>query len=107
MGTFIIGAVMISPSGIASACSGGHLDVTCTTNGTFLRWYITRPDIDNTTFSFSRTSPQGTLPLISMLTISPVSEIMNGIQVKCEDVVASINSSTTIVHVINSQNDVG
>ena len=120
----------ISPSGVALVCSGGHLDIACTTNGSFLRWHI-RSEIENdairtytrvlssgirvstvaplminnTMFSFSRTSPQGTLPLTSRLAVNPVSEILNGTEVKCEDVIVNTNSSTTIINVIRG--DVG
>ena len=126
------GALMISPSGIASVCSGGHLDITCTTSGTFIRWYI-RPEnensasrtytrtlsslnvvssvaslmINSTMFSFSRISTQGTLPLSSRLEISPVSEILNGTEVKCEDVTAMVNSSATTVNIISIGGDLG
>ena len=126
------GASMISPSGIASVCSGEHLDITCTISGTFIRWYI-RPEnesnafrtyirtlsslsvvsgvaplmINSTMFSFSRISTQGTLPLSSRLEISPVSEILNGTEMKCEDVTAMVNSSATIINVISIGGDLG
>ena len=123
----VAGIVTISPYGIVSVCSGGHLELMCSTTGTFLRWY-TRPNIENevtrtytrtlssisvvnnvaplminsTTFSFSRTSIQGSLPLVSRLVISPISKILNGTEVKCEDVIMGINSSTTTIHVIKN-----
>ena len=118
------GASMISPSGIASVCSGEHLDITCTTSGTFLRWYIRFENensasrtytrtlssmgvassvaslmINSTIFSFSRISTQGSLPLSSRLEISPVSEILNKTEVKCEDVTAAVNSSATTINI--------
>ena len=61
--------------------------------------------INSTTFSFSRTSTQGTLPLTSRLDISPVNGILNGTEVKCEDVTAQVNSSATIIHIIDSEGD--
>ena len=111
---------MISPSGVASVCSGGHIDITCTTNGTFIRWYIRSENensasrtytrtlsslgvassvvslmINSTIFSFSRISTQGSLPLSSRIEISPVSEILNETEMKCEGVTAAVNSSAT------------
>ena len=113
-------------AGIVTACSGGHLELMCSTTGTFLRWY-TRPNIENepgrtytrtlssllvvsnaeplminsTTFCVSRTSIQGSLPLVSRLVISPVSEILNRTEVKCEDVILGTNSSITTIYVHN------
>ena len=114
----------ISPSGVASVCSEGHLDIACSINGSFLRWHIRSESendanrtytrvlssgirvstvaplmINSTMFSFSRTSPQGTLPLTSRLAVSPISKILNGTEVKCENVIVNIYSSTTIIHV--------
>ena len=63
------GAVMISPSGSASVCSGGHLDITCTTSETFIRWYI-RPENENSVFrTYTRT-------LSSLTIVSSVAPLM-------------------------------
>ena len=51
---------------------------------------------NSTTFTFSRLSAQDSSPLISRMTISSVSEGLNGVHVSCEDVAASESATTTI-----------
>ena len=109
----------ISPSGVAPVCQAGdQLELTCTVPGMFLRWEFTvtledgttrtfmpvvtaggtsgvQPPrmVNSTTFTSSRLSTQ---PLISTMTISPVSEGLNGVQISCMDVESSESATTTI-----------
>ena len=114
-----IGVVEISPSGVAPVCQvGDQLELTCSVTGAFLRWQFTviledgtartfMPDVtaggssgvpsprmaNSTSFTFSRLSTQ---PLTSRMTINPVSEGLNGVQVNCVDVETSESATTTI-----------
>ena len=113
------GAVIVSPSGVASACSGDQLELTCTTSGSLLEWaFILTPDnavaraytkglttdteapepltINSTRFTFSRVSPPNSSPLISILVINPVTVGLNGTEVNCTDLETSETVSTTI-----------
>ena len=120
------GSVVISPSGgVAPACSGDLLELTCTTLGSFAEWsFFLIPEqettarkfarvlhidsvpassellVNSTTFIFSRISAPGSLPLMSRLLINPVADALNGTDVNCTDVDAS-NSSSTRIRVIN------
>ena len=39
------GAMIVSPSGVASVCSGDQLELRCTTSGSLLKWaFILTPD---------------------------------------------------------------
>ena len=116
---------MISPSGVASVCSGGQLELTCTTPGTILEWsFFLVPEgeimarrffrslhsgsvpatsdlkVNSITFTLSRISAEGSLPVMSRLLITPVSDDLNSTEVSCTDVVAS-NTSSTHIKVIN------
>ena len=82
----------MSPPGVAPVCSGGQLELTCTTKGTFLEWKFsvilenetTATDtscifvssdsasaamsllmVNSTVFNFSRTSARDSLPVES------------------------------------------
>ena len=115
------GLVEISPSPEAPVCQAGdQLELTCSLSGTFLRWQFTAvresgvpetyvrtvssggttgvvssPFIINSTIeiTFVRLSTQ---PLTSRMTISSVSEGLNGVQVNCIDVAISESAATTI-----------
>ena len=94
------GISTLSPPGVAPVCSGGQLELTCTTTGGFLVWTfnvfrgnestvtnilrnILSTDsaggamseliVNSTMFNFSRTSAQDRLPVMSRLLINPVS----------------------------------
>jgi hypothetical protein len=95
----------------------------CTTAGGFLRWKfnVTRglndtvtqtrtiqaavPAVDamfqllvnSTMFNFSRTSAEGSLPVMSKAVISHVSNSLNGTVMNCIDLVTSSLSSTIII----------
>ena len=108
--------VKISPSGVAPVCQiGDQLELTCSVTGVFLRWQFTviledgtsrtfMPDVtaggssgrmaNSTSFTFSRLSTQ---PLTSNMTINPVSEGLNGVQVNCIDRETSESATITIL----------
>ena len=105
----------ISPSVVAPVCQiGDQLELSCSVAGVFLRWQFTMiledgrsvtfmpvitsdgpsgipPPVtaNSTTFTFLRLSAQDVSPLISRMIISPVSEGLNGVQMRCEDVEAA------------------
>jgi hypothetical protein len=112
-------------------CPGGQLELICTTSttGTFLQWnfdlicgneatstHFTRtitPSVstndamsylivNSVTFNFSRISGQNSLPLMSQLLISPVSEGLNGIELNCEDLDSS-EKVATVISVVKCQ----
>ena len=120
------GAVIISPSGVATVCSGGQLELNCTITDTgsfaLLVWNIilvpilnlsqavssSSPSdqefqnfINSTKLTFSRISSQGSSPLISRLLISAVSDHLNGTQVNCINSLTSETSSFTFVNISN------
>ena len=112
----------ISPPEITSVCRGYQLDLMCTVTGSFLQWSFSlipegettpRPytyiltslnrnnqtqnlRVNSTLFTFSRASPQNSLPLVSSLTINATSDRLNGTVVTCSDVETSESASTTI-----------
>ena len=115
----------ISPSGVAPVCQvGDQLELTCSITGEFKRWEFTltldngltqtfMPDVtpdgvspplmvNSTTFTSSRLSARDVSPLISRMTINPVSEGLNGVAMSCEDVAAS-ESATTTVRIVDTR----
>ena len=116
------GDVIISPPGVATVCSGHQLELTCSTSGPIHEWSFSfipmtraivsdRPDnqisylLVNSTisFNFSRVSSEDSLPLISRLLISPVSDGLNGSSVSCMDIATSESMSTSINVIDNIQ----
>ena len=113
------GAVTLSPAGMAPVCSGGQLELMCTTGGSALDWRF-RVFLENETtitdirrvfvssdpasaamsllmvnsmlFNFSRTSARGSLPVESTLVIGPVSDNLNGTVVNCIDLNWSLHN---------------
>ena len=109
----------ISPSGVAPVCQAGdQLELTCSETGIFLRWEFSVSGaqmplgaavvsaggpsgvpppvlVNSTRFTFSRLSTQ---PLTSTMTVSSVSEGLDGVQVNCVlvDIEASESATTTI-----------
>lgn len=110
---------------MASVCQTGdhfQLQLTCSTNGRFLRWIINlRNDqgrlqeytrlisqdgsqqtheseitINSTMITFMRTSAEGSSPLTSILVINSVGGALNGTVVHCVDVGTSVAANTTI-----------
>ena len=123
--------VTVSPSGIAAVCSGGQLELICTTSitGLFLQWsfslirgsdmtptYFTRTIIPSVStneamsylivnsviFNFSRLSAQNSLPLMSQLLIGQADRQLNGTEVNCADLDSS-ERVATVINVIECQ----
>ena len=122
-----IGAVTLSPSGVAAVCSGDALNLMCTTTGRFLEWsfsYIPENEtaplrytrtlqssgpnhlqtfeeiIGSITFLYSRISAENILPVMSILSISPMRDGLNGIMINCTDLTTSYLEST-VINVVN------
>ena len=107
----------ISPSAVAPVCQAGdQLELTCSETGIFLRWEFSVSGaqmplgaavvsaggpsgvpppvlVNSTRFTFSRLSTQ---PLTSTMTVSSVSEGLNGVQINCVDIETSESATTTI-----------
>ena len=66
---------------------------------------VSEQRIGSTTFLYSRSSAENALPLISTLSISPVSEDLNGTVVNCTDVSTS-NTASTMINVIIGNNNI-
>ena len=115
---FSCSSMIVSPSGVASVCSGDQL-LTCTISGSSLEWaFILTLDnavaraytkdltttteapeplvINSTRFTFSILCPPNRLPLISILVINPVTVGLNGTGVNCTDLEMSETMSTNI-----------
>ena len=117
------GMVTLSPTSVAPVCRvGDPLELTCSSSGSFSRWTIrvgneqgvtheeyrwninsqdvseqvSMIELNSTTFTFMRTSSQGSLPLVSMLVIDSVNRYLNGTEVHCLDVIIATTASTTI-----------
>ena len=119
---FLLGVppVVLSPCGpgVALVCSGGQLELTCTTAGAFLEWdfhisengttttrgrlvnsqagVILKPIMtDSITFNFSRVSLPGSVPLVSKLVMITERSTLNGTEVMCVciDIVTKLRSS--------------
>ena len=114
---------MISPSGVATVCSGHQLELTCSTSGPIHEWSfsfisstraLSSAGPDNrtsyllvnsiaTTLNFTRLSSEDSLPLISRLLISPVSDGLNGSSVSCTDLTTlEFESMTISINVIDN-----
>ena len=112
----------LSPSGSAPVCSGGQLELACTTAGGFQEWDFgisenmtetttygrlvnNQPDLilmpimtESIIFNISRVSLPGNLPLVSKLLVITEKSSINGTEVNCTciDVVTNAASSTII-----------
>ena len=112
----------LSPPSVAPVCRvGDPLELTCSSTGSLIEWsfivgdeqgvllnyhrLITSQEIsgrvlmllvNSTTFTFMRTSSQGSLPLVSTLVIDSVNRYLNGTEVHCLDVETFATASTTI-----------
>ena len=118
------GDVMISPSGVATVCSGHQVELTCSTSGrntsiVIHEWSFSFvPNtlaivsdgpgnqmsyllVNSMTINFSLVSSEDSLPLISRLLISPVSDGLNGSSVSCTDL-TTLESMTTSINVIDN-----
>ena len=114
--------VLLSPSGVAPVCSGGQLELMCTTAGGFQEWdfhisenmtaatygrlannqagLIIMPVVtESIIFNISRVSLPERLPLVSKLSIITERSIANGTEVTCTciDAVTNAALSTTVI----------
>ena len=120
------GAVILSPSGIASVCSGDQLELTCTLTdpgSRVLEWHFTPTTfslslptraieaaspsdqttqfmVNSTWFTTSRISAEDQSPLVSRLVTNPVTISLNGTVVNCNDVLM-METSSAILSVIS------
>ena len=53
--------------------------------------------VNSTMFNFSRTSAEGSLPMISKVVIGPVSSSLNGTMMNCIDLSTTSSTATTII----------
>ena len=117
----------ISPSGNSLVCAGDQLELICSLTdpgSSLLAWTFAPATIfmdfyqaidanslndetsmiNSTSFTFSRISARGIMPLVSRLTIDPLTIGLNGIMINCTDVSMMETASTTI-HVLNRPNN--
>ena len=120
---FLSGLVEISPSVVALVCQAGdQLELTCTTSGLSHSWQLisnlgggaaiplTRVSsigstgveadpvvINSVKFTFSRISSPGSLPLMSRMTVSGVSQSLNGSQVRCVESDDELATATVLI----------
>ena len=118
----------ISPMVVAPVCRvGDSLQITCTASVQFIRWNTLQANeqgtlveaansvqinnvdanqmsqrwVDSAIFTYLRTSAQGTLPLISTLSIDSVNIGLNGTVVLCAGVGNPMISASTTIQIIN------
>ena len=119
---------MLSPSGVALACAGLPLEITCNTTSTSLQWNITYTrgntetsseirfvyhstlaatvspfTIHQSTINFNRTSKRLALPLIATLLIDRVTEGLNQTVITCMQLGNSVNTWATIIVTVIDQ----
>ena len=121
------------PHDTVSACPGEQLTFMCTTNATSIRWNVTVPLLDtsdgtqfdnwgseivshvqtrmaspirinsNVSFTVSRLSTSGALPLISTLSVTNLMNILNGTRVECFTRIDNVGfERMTTIYVIRS-----
>ena len=113
----------ISPSGNSLVCAGDQLELICSLTdpgSSLLAWTFAPATIfmdlyraidanslndetsviNSTSFTFSRISARGHLPLVSKLMINPLTTSFNGTVINCTDV-SMMETATAIVHVVN------
>ena len=116
------------PHDTVSACPGEQLIFMCTTNATSIRWSVTVPLLDtfhnsgseivshvqtrmvspirinsNISFTISRLSTSGTLPLISTLSVTDLMNVLNGTRVECFTRIDNVDfQRMTTIYVIRS-----
>ena len=122
--------VTLSPRTMAPVCRvGDPLQINCTASVQFIKWSILQPNeqgtslvkpvnpvqinsrdenqmaqrtVNSSTFTFTRPSAQGALPLISTLSIDSVGIDLNGTVVRCADVANSTTLASTTVQIIDN-----
>ena len=113
---------MLSPSGVAFACVGMPLEITCNTTSTILQWniiysrnnsgilsearliYYSTPVatlspfmFHRSTVNFTRTSMRNALPLTATLLIDSVTEGLNQTMISCMQLGSSVNAQEAAV----------
>ena len=122
--------VTLSPMSVAPVCHvGDPLQITCTASVQFIRWSITVVNeqgmeiettvssnsrdpspppreriINSIRFTFSRTSAEDDLPLITTLVINSTSIGLNGTVVHCMDASNPMTSASTTIKIMNISN---
>ena len=118
----------LSPMTVAPVChAGDELNLTCTASVKFISWSFmvvteqgreeeitmfstasheqSMPTVVNsTTFTLTRESPEGALPLVVTLSIDLVSIGLNGTVVNCVDTRNSTTSASTTIQIIDTSN---
>ena len=112
-------AVRLSSDKMSNVCDGDELQLICNVTGMFLEWrsirflssgYVVQGvgimanetrQANSATVTIIRISDANTLPLSSVLTVSPVTADLNGTEITCTDL-ESTNSTSTIINVIRS-----
>ena len=61
---------------------------------------LSRLEVNSTIFKFLRTSAENSLPVMSKLVISPVSNGLNGTMINCENLDTAEVSSTTVAVIV-------
>ena len=121
--------VTLSSMSVTPVCHvGDPLQLTCTATVEFKRWSILQANeqgtlvepvnpvqinsrdnnqmsriiiMNSSMFTFTRTSAQGDLPLISTLSIGSVGIGLNGTVIRCSDVANPTSSASTIIQIID------
>ena len=106
---------------VATVCNGSQLELNCTITGSFLEWRII-PEQNNSQLSaivhfptrnrsFQYGDSTVTFTIISYpmeltlyrIVISPVTNILNGTEVKCTDIEDRESPSLTVISVVNDE----
>ena len=124
---FNTGMLTLFPMMVAPVCRvGDPLQLTCTASVEFIRWSIVVVNehsmeeeitairnsldsslppkeriINSTIFTFTRTSAEDVLPLISTLSINSVGIALNGTLVHCMDANNPMTSVSTAIYIIS------
>ena len=128
---FCAGIVILSPNmSVAPVCRiGDPLHLTCTTSVEFLEWHmrvineqgrlheitafsnsrdvarqLTLMVVNDTSFTFMRTSARNDTPLVSTLAINSTSIGLNGTVVRCRDANNPITSASTTLQIFDVHN---
>lgn len=108
---------VISPLNVVDVCSGHELELTCSVQGDFLRWNsdlfheITLQSfgqndqrmvqqVNSVTVTTWRVSAS---PLMSRLSINPVTNALNGTMITCVDLDSPNMTATTTIRVVNKE----
>ena len=123
-----IGMVILSPMSVAPVCQvGDPLQLTCTASVQFIKWSILQVNdqgklegpttsvqinslddnqisqrvVNSSMFTFTRTSTERILPLVSTLSIDSVSIGLNGTVVNCSNVSNPMISASTTIQIVD------